>query len=140
MKIIRDDDHVRLNTISDFIEDFVVPSQHERLYYLLSKPKRRDGVLAHFHADIYLDPRYLRPIAPAPAERHADEIYRAMKKLGATSKCFALSYIEFLDGEVDLKTALDESVGFCTETILYCREPKVAYWEGGHCDRWILSR
>lgn len=140
MQTIRDDDSIWLNTFSDFIENFVMPSERERLYYVLSKPKRRHEILGYFHTDILFDSKCLCPIPPAPAERSVDEIGALMKKLGATSQCFVFSFIEALDGEVELKTALRECVGFCTETILYCSKSKVAYWEGGHCDRWILCK
>ena len=63
-----------------------------------------------------------------------------MQKLGATSQCFAFSLLNSLEGEVSLEWALDECVGSSVETILYCYESKVAYWEGGHGDHWILQR
>ena len=135
---IRDDDYIRLNYISDFIEDFVASSDRPRLYYLLSKPKRRDEIIGYFHSDAHFDQRYLRAIPPR--DQNAVKINETMKELGATSKCFAYSMMDSPNGEVDLKAALYECVGFCVETILYCRETKIAYWEGGHCDRWILSK
>ncbi len=135
---IRDDDYTRLNFISDFIEDFVAPSVRPRLYYLLSKPKRRDEIISHFHSDAHFDRRYLRSITPH--DRNADKIYELMRELGATSKCFAFSMMDSPNGEIGLKAALVECVGFCIETVLYCRETRIAPWEGGHCDRWILSK
>ena len=138
MEFVRNDIEIWLRTFADFIDNYVVPSSRERLHYLLSKPKRRDEILGNFHTGNLFDPRCLRLIPPAPAQRHAGEIERLMRKLGASSQCYAFSFIESLDGNVDLKMALEESIGFCIETIIYCPQSKVAYWEGGHCDRWIL--
>jgi hypothetical protein len=135
---IRDDDYLRLNYISDLIEDFVAPSHRPRLYYLLSKPKRRAEVIGLFHSDAVFDQRYLRSIPPR--DQNADKVYELMKELGATSKCFAFSRMDSPNGESDLKAALDECVGFCIATVLYCRETKIAYWEGDDCARWILQK
>lgn len=135
---IQDDDYVRLNLISDFIEDFVLPSSRQRLYYLLSKPKRRHEIINAFHHHGTFDPKYLLPIPPQ--EQNATGIYKRMKNLGAPARCFALSIMLSPNGEVDLKHALEECVGQSSETILYCRDAKVGYWEGDWGSRWILCR
>lgn len=141
---IRDDDYIRLNYISDFIEDFVTPSSRARLHYLLSKPKRRDEIIGYFHSDEHLDQRYLHPVAPHA--QNADKIYEIMRKRGAPSQCFVLSMEDSHKDQVDLKSALDEYVGRCSGTILYCREAKIGYWEGDDswkgrdCSRCILRK
>lgn len=140
MELPKDDESVWLQKSSDFIEDFAVPSERTRLQYLLSKPKRRQEVLSCFHTDVLFDARYLHRTKSSHAQESVDEAEKLMKKLDATSRCFAFSSIESLGGETDLKAALQDSVGFCRETILYCSQPKVAYWEGGHCDRWVLCK
>lgn len=136
--VIRDDDYSRLNLISDFIEDFVTPSSSARLHYLLSKPKRRSEIRDYFYHDEHLDQRYLHPIAPY--DQNADRIYEIMRRMGAPSKCFVLSMEDENKDEVNLKAALDEFVGLCRGTILYCRETKIGYWEGHDCERCILHK
>lgn len=135
---IRDDDYIRLNLISDFIEDFVAPSRKARLHYLLSKPKRRHQIRDYFYHDEHLDQRCLHPIAAR--DQNADRIYEIMQSMGAPSRCFVLSMEDAYKDEVNLKDALDEFVGQCMGTVLYCREAKIGYWEGENCGRYILRK
>ena len=136
--VIRDDDYIRLNLISDFIEDFVSPSSRARLHYLLSKPKRRREIVHYFYSDEHLDQRSLHPIAAGDQNR--ERIYEMMRAVGAPLTCFVLSMEDEYNDEVNLKAALEECVGLCMGSILYCREAKIGYWEGHDCDRCILRR
>lgn len=136
MLTIRDDDYIRLNFLSDFIEDFVAPSNRLRLHYLLSKPKRRRDVVHDLCYQSLLDERYLHRVGAS----YSDEIYAKMRELGAPELCFVISLADERRGETDLKTALEENFGLCTGIILYCRKEKLGYWEAHHCDRYILSK
>lgn len=49
MQALRDDDFLRLNAFSAFIENFAAPSKRERLRFLLSKPTRRAEIPRLFH-------------------------------------------------------------------------------------------
>lgn len=143
MLTIRDDDYVWLNLLSDFIEDFVAPSDRARMYYLLSKPNRRSEVIHDLCYEFHLDPRYLRPIPKG--EQSASEIYARLRKLGAPTCCFAFnlrddSGNEWIKMATDLETVLERCVGWWGGVILYCPQEKLGYWEEHHGDRWILNR
>jgi hypothetical protein len=127
-----------LNIISDFIEDFVLPSSRPRLYYLLSKPERRHEVLRHFDSGLF-DPRFRRPIEQRKPAAH--DIYALMRALGAPSKCIILS-MDSPAEEVDLLTALEECHGYKETpiTTIYCPKAKVGYWQGDNANRWLLSK
>jgi len=137
MLIIRDDDYIRLNYLSDFIEDFVAPSQKSRLHYLLSKPKRHEEIGGHLHHSDYLDSRYTRSIAKR--DQNADRIYELMTQIGATSPCFTFG-VRTLGYEGELKDILQENVGYSIDFVVYCRSVKVGYWQNhdGYC--YILSK
>lgn len=139
--IIRDNDYIRLNYISDFIEDFVAPIHRERLYFLLSKPNRREEVIRHFYSDEYFDTRYLHSVTKD--KQNADAIYDWMRQQGATSECLGICREPTLNGIVDLKNALKE----CFNThgsplVLYCRKSKIGYYEYYENDpcRWFLRK
>ncbi len=142
MLIIRDDDYIWLNLLSDFIEDFVAPPNRARLYYLLSKPKRRREVVGALCRESHLDEQYMHPVPKC--EQGVSEIYAKLRKLGAPTRCFVFDVRDEYGNEIkestDLKDALEACVGLCGGTILYCPKEKLGYWEAHHCDRYILSK
>lgn len=68
-------------------------------------------------------------------------IYGKLKKLGAPEKVFVLASSEGVKAEVDLKEALDETVGHNSGTIISCIAGKLAFWESDDMNyRYILHR
>ena len=123
----------------DFIETFVLKDKQGRFLQFFEKEKNWWKLKLEFHTSVHLDNKVLVEIEPS--NQYADSIYLKMKKMGASDDCISL--LDYLDNKgyrYSLKEKLDDTVGFLCETILYCPESKIAYFEGGHAkDRYILS-
>jgi len=123
----------------NFIETFILKEKQERLNGFLGKKKNWWKLKLEFHSSSAFDTKKLIEIKPN--DQYAEQIYIQMKELGANENCISL--LEYLDNKphkFTLKEKLKETVGFLCETILYCSETKIGYFEGGHPkDRFILK-
>jgi hypothetical protein len=120
------------------IKALIVPNRQERYLGFLSNPKRRRNFtseLAHFKA---LDPKYLLLISPN--QRNPSSVAKLLVSMGAGPKCWVISEWDKLDArEMDLDTALQETIGMGMGTIISCIPGRLAYFEDEDA-RFILKR
>lgn len=143
---MRDDDHIRTNLISAFIEDFVASESKQRLHYLLSKPHRRPEIPKLFYTLAHLEARYMEKIEVPP--HNPESLYALLRGWGAGEECFVLSMEDAYKDQVSLKEALHSIVLRDQGNILYCQDARVGYyeghgdyrWTGTHGNRYILRR
>jgi hypothetical protein len=119
---------------------FVAYPRRKRLLTLLADPKKRQKLLNelyHFHD---LDPRFAHRIAPR--EQFAEKIYAVLRSKGAPASCYVMSDDADLDGrDMDLREALERTVGQGGGTFLSCLPGQLAYYEGEEPnERYILER
>jgi hypothetical protein len=127
-----------MNSEEALLKAFVNPSQADRYLEFLANPKKRMKLLkrlAHFKA---LNPKFMATIPPN--QQSASAIMGLLKAKGAGPKCWVISENLRLDGqEMDLETALKETIGYQMGTLISCIPAKLAYFEDedGRC---ILER
>ena len=123
-----------------FIINFIKKNKQERLLEFLNKEKNWWKIINEFHTSILFEDKVLQEIKSNEQESFA--IYNKLKKMGAEEECFSL--LDFLDNQkyqYKLAEKLDSTVGFLVETILYCPNSQLGYFEGGHAqDRFILRK
>jgi len=121
-----------------FVKAFIIPNRQERYLGFLSSSKRRAKFtteLAHFKA---LNPRYLLSIPTD--QRNPTSILKLLISMGAGPNCWIISEWKKLDArEMDLETALRETIGMGMGTIISCIPGRLAYFED-ECVRYILKR
>jgi hypothetical protein len=120
------------------IKAFIIPNRQERYLSFLSNPKRRSrftSELAHFKA---LNPDYLLSI-PSD-QQNPSSVVKLLVSMGAGPKCWIISEWDKLDAqEMDLETALRETIGYGMGTIISCIPGRLAYFEDEDV-RYILKR
>ena len=71
----------------------------------------------------------------------SEVIYGKLKKLGSPEKVFVLASSTEVKVEMDLKEALDKTIGHDSGTIISCIAGKLAFWESDDMNyRYILHR
>lgn len=129
---------VPINHEVAFVKAFIDPNRTERYLEFIASPKKRVKLikeLAHFKA---LNPACIVRIPTS--QRNASSIIELLKSKGAGSKCWMISENAKLDGrEVDLETALKETVGYQMGTLISCVPGRLGYFEDEE-DRYILER
>jgi hypothetical protein len=117
---------------------FIIPVRRERYLEFLKSPKNRKkfiNVLAHFK---HLDPKFAKSISGNQGNPSA--LLKLLLGKGAGVKCWVISENAELDGkEIDLQTALAETVGRQMGTFISCVPGKLAYFEDED-GRFILER
>jgi hypothetical protein len=127
-----------VNHEEELIRAFIPPHRQERFLEIIAKPKKRAKLLtqlSHFNA---LDPRFM--VAIPPNQQNPSSLAKILKAKGAGAKCYVVSENSTLDGkEVELETALEETVGCQMGTLISCVPGKLGYFEDedGRC---ILER
>jgi hypothetical protein len=120
------------------VHGFIIPVQRERYLEFLKSPKNRKkfiNVLAHFK---HLDPKFATSISGNQSNPSA--LLKLLFGKGAGIKCWVISENAELDGkEIDLQTALKETVGRRMGTFISCIPGKLAYF-GDEDGRFILER
>jgi hypothetical protein len=120
------------------VRAFLLPVRQERYLEFLKTPKNRKkfiAVLAHFK---HLDPKFATSISGS--QSRSSEIVKLLVKKGSGDKCWVISENAELDArEIDLKTALQETVGRQMGTFISCIPGKLAYFEDED-GRYILER
>ena len=121
-----------------FVKAFIPAHRQERFLEIIAKPKKRAKLLtelSHFKA---LNPKFMFSIPPN--QKNPAALVKLLKAKGAGTKCYFMSENRDLDGrEVDLETALKETVGAQMGTLISCVPGKLGYFEDedGRC---ILER
>ena len=127
-----------MNHEEALVRAFIDPRRVERYLEMLGNAKKREKLrreLAHFKA---LDPTCMAPIPPNQSGWVG--ITGLLKAKGAGERCWVISENPKLDGrEMDLDTALKDTIGYQMGTLISCIPGKLGYFEDedGRC---ILER
>jgi hypothetical protein len=120
------------------IKAFILPQRQQRYLEFLSNQKKRGKFtsdLAHFKA---LDSRYI--VSIPPNQTNLASLTKLLTSRGAGSKCWVISENSELDAqEMELFTALRQTIGYGMGTIISCIPGKLAYFEDEEA-RYILQR
>ena len=127
-----------MNHEEELVKAFVLPVRQERYLELLKTPKERAKFidqLAHFK---HLNPQFV--ISIPGNQQHVAPLRELLTAKGAGSNCWVMSENSEIDGrEMDLETALKETIGCQMGTFLSCIPGRLVYFEDedGRC---ILQR
>src|SRR5579862_3712649 len=117
-----------MNHEEELVKAFILPVRQERyLEFLRSARKRAKFIaqLAHFK---HLNPKFVVSI-PGNQQNPASLLKLLVGK-GAGPNCWVMSEDSALDGqEMDLETALKETIGRQMGTFLSCVPGRLAYFE-----------
>jgi hypothetical protein len=123
----------------NFVKEFIKKDKQDRILQFYKNKKNWWKIKNEFHTSNPFDSKKLLEIEPS--QQFADNILMKLKKIGTQDDC--LSLLDYLKDEpynCKLKDKLSDTVGFLSETILYCPKTKTGYFEGGHAkDRYILK-
>jgi len=123
----------------NFVKEFIKKDKQDRILQFYKNKKNWWKIKNEFHTSNPFDSKKLLEIEPS--QQYSDNILMKLKKIGAQDDC--LSLLDYLKDEpynCKLKDKLSDTVGFLSETILYCPKTKTGYFEGGHAkDRYILK-
>lgn len=122
------------------IRAFITRDRQEQFLQRLGDSRTRSktlGRLYHFHD---LDARYAHRVPPR--EAFVNDIYRVLKEKGTPKFFHVVSGDSEIDGrDVDLKEALEKTVGMGGGTFLSCLAGRLRYFEGEEInERYILER
>lgn len=127
-----------MNHEEELVKAFILPVRQERYLEFLKTPKRRAKFidqLAHFK---HLNPQFVVSI-PGNQQNPAS-LLKLLSPKGASSNCWVISENSEMDGrEMDLETALRETIGRQMGTFLSCVPGRLAYFEDEE-GRYILQR
>jgi hypothetical protein len=127
-----------MNHEEALLKAFIDSNRTERYLEFIASPKKRVKLikeLAHFKS---LNPVFMVRIPTK--QRNAFGILELLKAKGAGPKCWVISENAKLDGkEMDLETALKETVGYQMGTLISCVPGKLGYFEDED-GRFILER
>ena len=130
--------NIAMNHEEALLRAFIDPNRTERYLEFIASPKKRVKLikeLAHFKA---LNPAFM--VGIPTNQRNVSAIIELLKAKGAGPKCWVISENAKLDGqELDLETALKETVGYQMGTLISCVPGRLGYFEDedGRC---ILER
>jgi hypothetical protein len=120
------------------IKAFIIPVRQERYLEFLKSPKKRAKFIAQLAHFKHLDPQF---VVHVPGnQQNPSSLQKLLAGKGAGSKCWIISENSELDGqEIDLLTALKETVGYQMGTLISCIPGRLAYFEDED-GRYILER
>lgn len=127
-----------VNHAAALVKAFIPAHLQERFLEMIAKPKKRAKLLtqlSHFKA---LNPKFMVPIPPN--QQNPSDLVKLLRAKGAGATCYVMSENSELDGrEVELETALNETVGRQMGTLISCVPGRLGYFEDedGRC---ILER
>jgi hypothetical protein len=120
------------------VKAFIRSDRQQRYLRFLKNPTQRSrftSELAHFKA---LDPKCL--VAIPPNQQNASSVAELLATKGAGSRCWVISVNSVLDSrELDLREALDGTIGRGMGTIISCVAGKLGYFEDEDV-KYILQR
>ncbi len=124
--------------LREVIQLFVLKSRRNRFIELLENKRRYEDFLKN----LLHDPRYLDPesvIKLSGQERAPKAVFDALQKLGAGKMGYLVSLELQQDGYIgELKAILSKIVQSGDETLVYCPEGRVGYYEGHEGFSYIL--
>jgi hypothetical protein len=127
-----------VNHEEELVKAFILPVRQERYLEFLKTPRKRAkfiNQLAHFK---HLDPQFL--VSIPGNQRNPASLLKLLSAKGAGPNCWVISENSELDGrEMELETALKETIGRQMGTFLSCLPGRLAYFEDEE-SRYILQR
>ena len=127
-----------LNHEEALIKAFIPTHRQERFLEIIAKPKKRAKLLTQLYHFDDLNPKFM--VAIPPSQQNPLALAKLLRAKGAGVTCCVMSENFRLDGrEVDLETALKETVGGQMGTLISCVPGRLGYFEDedGRC---ILER
>jgi len=127
-----------LNHEEALIKAFIPTHRQERFLEIIAKPKKRAKLLTQLYHFDDLNPKFM--VAIPPNQQNPSSLVKLLKAKGAGSVCYVMSTNSLLDGkEVELETALKETVGSQEGTLISCLPGRLGYFEDED-GRYILER
>ena len=127
-----------LNHEEALIKAFIPTHRQERFLEIIAKPKKRAKLLTQLYHFDDLNPKFM--VAIPPNQQNPSSLVKLLKAKGAGSVCYVMSTNSLLDGkEVELETALKETVGSQEGTLISCVPGRLGYFEDED-GRYILER
>lgn len=127
-----------MNHEEALVRAFIIPNRQARYLEFLASSKNRAkfiAVLAHFK---HLNPKFAHSIAGN--QTNPASLKKLLVAKGAGSRCWVISENRDLDGrEMDLESALRQTIGCQMGTFISCIARKLAYFENED-GRFILQR
>src|SRR5258705_11996307 len=120
------------------IKAFLIRVRQVRYLEFLKSPKKRAKFIAQLAHFKHLNPKFLVRIPGN--QQNPSSLQKLLTDKGAGTKCWVISENSELDGqEIDLQTALKETIGYQMGTFISCIPGKLAYFEDED-GRYILER
>src|SRR5882762_2742080 len=117
-----------LNHEEALIKAFIPTHRQERFLEIIAKPKKRAKLLTQLYHFDDLNPKFM--VAIPPNQQNPSSLVKLLKAKGAGSVCYVMSTNSLLDGkEVELETALKETVGSQEGTLISCLPGRLGYFE-----------
>ena len=127
-----------MNHEEELVRAFVLPARRERYLEFVRIPKKRAKFIAQLPHFKHLDPRFVLNIPSN--QQTATSILKLLVGKGAGPDCWVISENSDLDGrQMDLESALKETIGRQMGTFLSCVPGRLAYFEDED-GRYILAR
>jgi len=123
------------------IRAFIVRRRRQRWLGLIGKPARKGSLRAHLaHCDGELDPRFATRVDPR--DQNAISILQMILRICDESQCYVISENSAIDDRImEIRNALEATVGGGMGTFLSIRKGQLAYYEGeDSCERYICRR
>jgi hypothetical protein len=120
------------------VKAFIIPVRQERYLEFLESPKKRAKFIAQLAHFKHLNPKFV--VGIPGNQQNPSSLLKLLLGKGAGTKCWVISENSELDGqEMDLETALKETIGRQMGTFISCVPGKLAYFEDED-GRHILER
>jgi hypothetical protein len=122
----------------ELVTAFIIPSKRERYLEFLKSSKKRAKFIAELAHFKHLNSKFAFSV-PGNQQNPAS-LHKLLTAKGAASKCWVISENRDLDGqEMDLESALKETIGYGMGTFISCVPGMLAYFEDED-QRFILQR
>ncbi len=120
------------------VKAFIIPVRQERYLEFLESPKKRTKFIAQLAHFKHLNPKFI--VGIPGNQQNPSSLLKLLVGKGAGAKCWVISENSELDGqEMDLETALKETIGRQMGTFISCVPGRLAYFEDED-GRYILER
>jgi hypothetical protein len=122
-----------------FIRVFIVPDKRDRYLSLFETRKGRPKLNNRLNHNHDLDTRFLHKVPTG--KQSSGSILALLKQRGAPPNCYVISCSQLDGRHVDLKDALEETVGYGVGTVISCIPGELGYFEAEEPgERYLLYR
>ena len=117
---------------------FIRKTRVERHVALLRTRTKREKLIAEMY-DLDLDSRFIWTLKPE--DQWPTRVYDLLRQRGAPDTCYVMSAVSDLDERaMELREALELTVGHDSGTLISCIPGHLAYYEGDGGCRYLLER